>query len=149
MRKLVRVASLSVFPDKLAFPMPQSWFYPVYLTTTKPEMHTPYVENRTFGIQRELAKGNVLEIRHVGNRAVQLWHNCNLQETNIFENGFLKDFQTAQNRLPINAADSFVNDFSNQVFRVRQPRRSLMLHSAPEEACLRCPPVPVTNPQAS
>jgi hypothetical protein len=106
--------TLSVFPDKFAFPMPESWFYPVYLSTTKPELHTPYVQNWTFGLQRELAKGTVLEIRYVGNRAVHMWHNYNLQETNIFENGFLNDFKNAQNNLAINTANGFKNDFSNR-----------------------------------
>jgi hypothetical protein len=107
------VPALSVFPDKFSFPMPESWFYPVYLSTTMPELKTPYVQNWTFGIQREIAKGNVLEIRYVGNRAVHMWHNYDLQETNIFENGFLNDFKNAQNNLAIDTANGFKNDFSN------------------------------------
>ena len=37
-----------------------------------------------------------------------------MQETNIFENGFLTDFKNAQNNLAINAASGFTNDFSNR-----------------------------------
>jgi len=109
-----KVPALSVFPDKFAFPMPESWFYPVYLSTTMPELKTPYVQNWTFGIQREISKGNVLEIRYVGNRAVHMWHNYDMQETNIFENGFLNDFKNAQNNLAIDTANGFKNDFSNR-----------------------------------
>ncbi len=110
-----QIPALSVFPDKFAFPMPMSWFYPgTGYSTTKPELHTPYVQNWTFGLQRELAKGFVVEARYVGNRAVHMWHNYNLQETNIFENGFLTDFLSAQKNLSINAANGFANDFSNR-----------------------------------
>jgi hypothetical protein len=108
--------TLSVFPSSFTFPMPESWFYPVYLMTTKSQMRTPYVQNWTFGIQREIAKGNVLEVRYVGNRAVHMWHDYNIQETNVFENGFLTDFKNAQNNLTINAANGFANDFSNRSF---------------------------------
>jgi hypothetical protein len=106
--------TLSVFPASFTFPMPESQFYPVYLTTTKPELRTPYVQSWTFGLQRELAKGTVLEVRYVGNRSVHMWHTYNMQETNIFENGFLTDFKNAQNNLAINAANGFTNDFSNR-----------------------------------
>jgi hypothetical protein len=108
--------SLSTFPTSFTFPMPQSQFYPVALTTTMPELKTPYVQNWTFGVQRELAKGTVLEVRYVGNRSVHMWHTYNMQETNIIENGFAQDFVKAQNNLTINAANGFANDFSNRGF---------------------------------
>ncbi len=61
----------------------------------------PYTDNWSVGIQRELAKGTVLEIRYVGNQSHHGWVTSNLNEINIFESGFLKDFQVAQNNLAI------------------------------------------------
>ena len=43
----------------------------------------------------------MLEARYVGNQSHHGWVTSNLNEVNIFESGFLKDFQTAQNNLAI------------------------------------------------
>lgn len=61
-----------------------------------PNLKTGYVESWTFGIQREIKKDNVFEIRYVGNRGHQLWRQVDLNETNVFENGFLSEFKLAQ-----------------------------------------------------
>jgi hypothetical protein len=61
----------------------------------------PYTENWSIGIQREIAKGTVLEVRYVGNESHKGWITENLNEINIFESGFLKDFVAAQNNLAI------------------------------------------------
>ena len=61
-----------------------------------PNLKTGYVESWTMGIQREIKKDNVIELRYVGNRGHQLWRQYNLNETNIFENGFLNEFKLAQ-----------------------------------------------------
>ena len=77
-----------------------------------PNLRAPYTVNYTFGIQRELWKNNVLEIRYVGNQAHKVWRTSNLNEVNIFENGFLQEFKNAQNNLAINLAAG-VNSFQN------------------------------------
>ena len=61
-----------------------------------PDLKTGYVESWTAGIQREIKKDNVIEIRYVGNRGHQLWRQYNLNELNVFENGFLNEFKLAQ-----------------------------------------------------
>ena len=61
-----------------------------------PNLRTPYTINYTFGIQRELWKNNVLEVRYVGNQSKLSWRTSNLNEVNIFENGFLNEFKNAQ-----------------------------------------------------
>jgi hypothetical protein len=95
-----------VFPDAFQFPMNVSDFgYGVWLATTAPKMHTPYVQNWSFGIQREVARGTVIEARYVGNRSTHIWRQYNMQETNIFESGFLTEFKNAQNNLAINEAN--------------------------------------------
>jgi carboxypeptidase family protein len=73
-----------------------------------PNLRAPYTVNYTFGIQRELWRNNVLEIRYVGNQSKLSWRTSNLNEVNIFENGFIDEFKLAQNNLAI--------------FRVANPR---------------------------
>jgi hypothetical protein len=66
-----------------------------------PNLQAPYVQSWTFGFQRELTKDTVFEARYVGNRAVKLIRAYNLNEVNIFENGFLPEFINAQRNLAI------------------------------------------------
>ncbi len=78
-----------------------------------PEMKNPYVQSWNFGIQREISKNTVLEARYVGNKTTHKWHLYGVQEVNIFENGFLPEFQNAQKNLAINVANG-VNSFQNR-----------------------------------
>lgn len=72
--------SVNVFDQNLKPPMVQSW---------------------NAGIQRELTSNMVLEIRYQANHGVGLWDQFDLNETNVFENGFLTEFANAQNNLNI------------------------------------------------
>ena len=67
------------------------------LITFDPNLRTPYVQQWSFGIEREIAPQTALEIRYIGNHAVKLWRTFDVNETNIFENGFLQEFVNAQN----------------------------------------------------
>jgi Carboxypeptidase regulatory-like domain len=67
-----------------------------------PTLRAPYTVNWSFGVQRELWKNTALEIRYVGNQSKLAWRTVNLNEVNIFENGFLQEFRNAQNNLEIN-----------------------------------------------
>jgi len=69
-----------------------------------PNLRAPYTVNYTFGIQRELWKNSVIEVRYVGNQSKLAWRTSNLNEVNIFENGFLNEFKNAQRNLQINQA---------------------------------------------
>jgi hypothetical protein len=77
-----------------------------------PTLRAPYTVNYTFGIQREFWKNNVLEVRYVGNQSKLAWRTSNLNEVNIFENGFLNEFRNARSNLTINQAAG-VNSFQN------------------------------------
>jgi hypothetical protein len=66
-----------------------------------PTLRAPYTVNWTFGIQRELWKNSALEIRYVGNQSKLAWRTVNLNEVNIFENGFLQEFNKAKQNLDI------------------------------------------------
>jgi hypothetical protein len=69
----------------------------------------PYTMSWTFGIQRKLTENSVLEVRYNGNRTLKQWIQQDLNEVNVFENGFLEEFKNAQNNLAINGGSSFAN----------------------------------------
>lgn len=60
-----------------------------------PNLKPPMVQSWTLGIERQIGNDSALEVRYVGNHGTGLWDQYNLNETNIFENGFLSDFQHA------------------------------------------------------
>ncbi len=72
-----------------------------------PHIKQPYVESWQFGIQRQLSPNNVLEVRYVGNVSKDQWLGVNYNEENIFENGFLADFQAAQANLAASGGTTF------------------------------------------
>jgi len=83
------------------------------MASTKPGLQTPYTQNWVFSIQREIPGRAVLEVRYVGNKSTHLWHGYRLDETNIFENGFLNEFNGARQNLAINRAAG-VTSFQNR-----------------------------------
>jgi len=108
---------ISLFPQSFSFPLQQSAYtfsasgYSGSLVN--PNLRSPYTQNWTLGIQRQLTRNIVLEGRYVGNKSTHLWHNQNLQETNIFENGFLDQFIQAKKNLDINVSNGKGNTFIN------------------------------------
>ena len=69
-----------------------------------PNLKLGYVQSWSFGIQRELNKDNVIEVRYVGNRGRDLWRQVDLNELNIVENGVAAEWQKAQANLLANIA---------------------------------------------
>jgi hypothetical protein len=91
-------------PSSFTFPLPlanyalnggQSSYY------INPNLLTPYVQDWNVRYQREIVRGSVISVSYVGNKGTHLWHYQNVQEVNILENGFLKEFQNAQTNLAI------------------------------------------------
>ncbi len=78
-----------------------------------PNLRAPYTVNWNFSMQREISKGQVLEVRYVGNQSKLAWRTSNLNEVNIFENGFLTEFKNAQKNLQLNQAAG-VTSFQNR-----------------------------------
>ncbi len=78
-----------------------------------PNIRQPYTEQWNFGIERQLNRGSALEVRYAGNMAQHVWFSENLNEVNIFENGFLTEFKNAQNNLAINQANGKGTSFAN------------------------------------
>jgi hypothetical protein len=106
-----------VFPGSFSFPLAQSAYtfsasgYSGNIVN--PDLRSPYTSNWTLGIQRQFGTKTLLEVRYVGNKSTHLWHYQNVQETNIFENGFLPQFRQAQQNLAINQANGKGNTFIN------------------------------------
>src|SRR5207248_791662 len=75
------------------------------ISTMKPDLQLPYVQSWNIGVQREIAPTTVVEVRYLGNRGSHEWRTYNVNEVNIFENGFLDEFKRAQNNLAINTAN--------------------------------------------
>jgi hypothetical protein len=101
-------------PTEFVFPIPMSGFtFTRGHATFDPDVKTPMIKNWSIGYQRELWRDSAIEIRYVGNRGSNLWRLYNFNETNIFENGFLNEFQNAQRNLTINLANGRTG-FANQ-----------------------------------
>jgi hypothetical protein len=77
------------------------------LWTVDPNLRSPYVHQFSFGIEREIFKDTALEIRYSGNRAPNTWRAQDINEINIFENGFLQEFLNAQKNLAARGGTSF------------------------------------------
>ena len=74
------------------------------LWTADPNLRAPFVHQWNFGFEKEIFKNTAFEARYVGNWAPNTWRALNINEVNIFENGFLGDFLNAQKNLSIHRA---------------------------------------------
>ena len=72
-----------------------------------PNLRTPYVQQWSIGIEREISSNTALEIRYAANHAVKIFRALDYNEANIFENGFLQEFLNAQKNLIANGNTSF------------------------------------------
>jgi len=57
-----------------------------------PDFRTPYVMQMNFTLQREVARNTVVEAGYVSNRAVKQLFDQNVNQTRIYDSGFLRDF---------------------------------------------------------
>lgn len=117
----VQLSSLS-FPDvaqnptqfTTSFALDPAANVGVGMNVYNPNLHAPYVQSWTVGIQRQLTNNMALEIRYVGNHGVGLWEQADLNETNIFENNFLQEFKNAATNLNIcNSTPGCKSGFAN------------------------------------
>jgi len=77
------------------------------LWTADPNLRSPYAHQYSFGIEREIFKDTALEIRYQGNFAPNTWRAFDINEVNVFENGFLQEFLNAQRNLAARGGASF------------------------------------------
>ena len=69
-----------------------------------PNLKAGYTQSFSLGLQREIGKNTAFEIRFVRTRGTHLWRQYDLNEVNIFENGFLTEFNAARNNLLLSRA---------------------------------------------
>jgi hypothetical protein len=70
-----------------------------------PKLQTPKVQQYNIGFQREFFGNTALEIRYVGSRSDNLARGVDLNQIDIFNNGFLADFNRAASNLSINTTE--------------------------------------------
>jgi hypothetical protein len=103
------------FPERYQDVFPQSDFtFSNNFRTMKDDLETPYVHSWNIGLQRQIAKGTVIEARYLGTRGEKIWRTYNINEVNVFENGFVDEFKRAQNNLAINRAIDNTASFQNR-----------------------------------
>jgi hypothetical protein len=90
------------FPDAPTFPMASSVSNSV--NVIDPNLKMPYVQSWSAGVQREINRNTVVEVRYIGNHLARQWSTINLNEINVVENGFLNEFRLAQQNLLANMA---------------------------------------------
>ena len=116
-------------PGSLTFgdPLPPYFLSPSAYSTTVPaanlfpgtfwgmnrSIRQPYVEQWNVGIEHSLGANSALSVRYVGNLSLHQWLGYNINQVNIFENGFLSEFQKAQSNLAVNKAAGRGNTFAN------------------------------------
>ncbi len=95
--------------------------YPIPVTAGEgvygfdPSLRPAYVQSWDVGLQREITPNTVVEVRYVGNHGTDLWEKININEVNIYENGFLAQFDAAANNLAIaQKANPASSNFGNQ-----------------------------------
>jgi hypothetical protein len=76
------------------------------LWTSDPDLKSAYVHQWNIGYEREIFKDTAFEIRYQGNWAPNTWRAYDINEVNIFENGFLPEYLRAQQNLAICVANS-------------------------------------------
>ncbi len=83
----------------------------VALDLMNPNLKTGYVQQFNLNIQRQIAKNTILDIGYVGNRGVKLFFQTNLDQSYIYNNGFL----TAFNQIAGNLTNLGVVPLSNPI----------------------------------
>jgi hypothetical protein len=94
--------------------MKESTFVGGAAAAIKSDIRQPYTQSWSVGIQRELGAGRAIEVRYNGNMTRHQWLAMDINEVNIFENGFLAEFKNAQANLAINQAAGVLNSFANR-----------------------------------
>jgi len=88
------------------------------------DLSQPYTMSWTLGIQRKLGPSRALEIRYNGSRTPRQWISLDLNEVNVFENGFLGEFKNAQSNLAVCQANAAACKAAQAAAGVPQPSGS-------------------------
>jgi hypothetical protein len=69
------------------------------VTAYDPSYYTPYTQNWSLRVQREVMKDTVVTVSYVGNKATGLMRGIDINEIEVRDNGFLNGFLAAQRNL--------------------------------------------------
>ncbi|MCU1237643.1 MAG: hypothetical protein JWP63_5610 [Candidatus Solibacter sp.] len=96
----------SSFPTRSGVPGAPQYPFAVLPTNSingyDPSLKMAYVQSWNIGFQRQIGRNSVIEVRYTGNHGLKAWRQINLNEVNVLENGFSKEFYQAQQNLYIN-----------------------------------------------
>ncbi len=79
------------------------------LDLMNPNLQTGYVQQWNLNIQRQIAKNTLLDVGYVANRGVKLFFQTNLDQSHIYDNGFLAAFNQIAGNLTNLGAVPFNN----------------------------------------
>ena len=83
------------------------------LDLMNPNLKTGYVQQWNFNIQRQIAKNTILDVGYVANRGVKLFFQTNLDQSHIYDNGFLAAFNQIAGNLTNLGAVPFNNPIAS------------------------------------
>ncbi|MGC1291386.1 MAG: carboxypeptidase-like regulatory domain-containing protein [Candidatus Acidiferrales bacterium] len=110
---LLGAVQATATPPSYQTALPESTYsffgYPT-IAGINPNLKQPYLQQWTFGIQRQIPGNSVVEVDYVGNHVVHEWQNYNIDETNTLNNGFASEFKTAQGNLAANNNTTFADN---------------------------------------
>lgn len=66
------------------------------LTTWDPNYVSPYIQNFTLSVTREVSRNVTLDMRYIGTRGVKLYGSIALNQANFLTNGLLQEFNTVR-----------------------------------------------------
>lgn len=75
----------------------------------------PYTQSWNFGFERKFGS-RAIEVRYDGNRTLHQWLAINPNEVNVFENGFLAEFQRAQANYAASGGTTFHGSNKTPIF---------------------------------
>ena len=79
-----------------------------------PNLTNGYVQQWNLNIQRQIAKNTILDVGYVANRGVKLFYEVNLNQSQIFNNGFLPAF----NQIASNVTNPSAIPLSNSIVSI-------------------------------
>jgi hypothetical protein len=85
----------------------------VALDLIDPHLKTGYVQQWNLNIQRQIAKNTILDVGYVANRGVKLFFQTNLDQSHIYDNGFLTAFNQIASNLSNLSAVPVTNPIVN------------------------------------
>ena len=89
----------STLPSTPVYPI--SACFTCSLNAIDPHLRMGYVQSWNVSYQREIDRNTVVDFRYTGNHGTDLWRQLNINEVNIFQSGWLTQFQEAQNNLTL------------------------------------------------